>query len=142
MKRRLIALTATALMLGALGAQSAAATTPAPTPETFAGNNSCPEGSTKIDPVESGTYNLVGGGTITITVRETDAGPVFDFDASGATVGSVVVKGGPNYNVYIFAGGADSSEGLHSPQNAKNLKWYGLSHLCFESEKKEGEVKK
>jgi hypothetical protein len=141
MNRRLITLIASLFLLGLLGAQSATATVPVPG-ETMPGNYQCPEGATEIDPVESGTYDLVGGGTITITVSSTSAGKVFAFSASGATVGSIVVKGGPNYHTYIFAGGSSGASGLHSPLNPANGKWYGLSHLCIESEKKDEDPKK
>ena len=67
---------------------------------------------------------------------------MFDFTTDGATSGAIVVKGGPNHNVYIFAGGTEGADGLHSPLNPKNGKWYGLSHLCIESEKKDESGKK
>jgi hypothetical protein len=107
------------------------------TPETFAGNYQCAAGDTKIDPVAGGTYNLAGGGTITITIVETANGPTFDFVTSGATVSSVVVKGGPAYNLYTYAPPVTSDTGLHSPLNPNNDKWYGLSHLCIGSAKKD-----
>ena len=135
MKRRIAILSAAVLMLSAIGFGSASAAN-APTPETFPGNDTC-EG-TKIDPVASGTYALAGGGSVTITVRNTSSGPVFDFDASDdITIGSVTVKGGPNYNLYIFAPAVNSAENLHSPLNPNNGKWYGLSHICFEDVKKD-----
>jgi hypothetical protein len=133
MKRRIAILSAAVLMLSAIGFGTVSAHE-APTPVTFPGNDTC-EG-TKIDPVASGTYALASGGTVTITVRNTSAGPVFDFVLSGATVGAVTVKGGPNYNVYMFTD-ADHADGLHSPKNPNNGKWYGLSHLCFDSTKKD-----
>lgn len=135
MKRRIIGVLAALALVAGLGAS---AVTAAPTSvETFAGNYACPAGTTGIDPVASGTYDLVGGGSITITVRSTAAGPVFDFDTSGATVGWIVVKGGPKYNLYTYAGGTTGDDGLHSPLNLKTAKWYGLSHLCIGSAKKD-----
>ena len=124
----------------ALLAVFAAATVTAavPTPgATFAGNYQCPAGSLKIDPVAGGTYNLPDGGTITITLVSTAMGPTFNFTTSGATIDSIVVKGGPNYHVYIFGADTVSAEGLHSPLNLNNNKWYGLSHLCIEGTKKD-----
>jgi hypothetical protein len=141
MKRRLAALMAGVLMLGAVGVSTASAVVPVPG-ETIPGNYKCPEGSTYIDPVASGLYALVGGGWIQINVTSTSAGPVFSFVATGAVVGSIVVKGGPNYHVYIFPGGTTSAEGLHAPLNSASGKWYGLSHLCIESEKKDEEPPK
>ncbi len=101
-KSRLAASLTVVAMLGLLGVQSVTATHVAPG-ETMPGNYQCPAGSTKIDPVEDGTYALAGGGTITIDVRSTASGTVFDFTTNGATVGSIVVKGGPNYPTYIYA---------------------------------------
>jgi hypothetical protein len=134
MKRRLGALLAVMGLFGLLGAQTVSATVTLG--ETIPGNYQCPSDATKIDPVVDGTYNLVGGGTITIDVSSTAKGPVFSFTTSGATVGSIVVKGGPNYHTYIFSPAASSGSGLHSPLNSANDKWYGLSHLCIESHKK------
>ncbi len=54
--------------------------------ETFSGNSQCLAGSTGTDPVVSGTYALVGGGTITITVVSTSMGDTFSFTTSDATV--------------------------------------------------------
>jgi hypothetical protein len=134
MKRRFALLMATMAIFGLLGAQAVSATHVEPV-ELTAGNYQCGPGDLKIDPVESGTYNLPGGGTITIDVYSTPKGPVFDFSTSGAVVNAIVVKGGPNYHTYIYSGeGADT--GLHSPLNASNGKWYGLSHLCISSAKK------
>jgi hypothetical protein len=135
MKRRIALLSAAVLMLSAIGFGTASAAGHLE-PETVPGNDTC-EG-TKIEPVVSGTYALAGGGTVTITVRDTDDGPVFDFDASAdITIGSVTVKGGTNHNLYIFAPAVNSAEGLHAPINPKNDKYFGLSHLCFEDVKKD-----
>lgn len=99
------------------------------------GNPRC-EG-TKIEPVTGGTHSLVGGGHVVITIVNTSAGPTFDWDTQGtATVGLVTVKGGPNHMNYIYSPVATSDTGLHAPFNTNSGKWYGLSHLCFESEKK------
>jgi len=125
------------LLVGAYAASSVMAVTTLS--ETFPGNYACSSGDAlKIDPVADGTYNLVGGGTITIDVRSTSDGPVFDFWTSGAEINSIVVKGGPNYHVYTFVPGVESATGLHAPLNLNNDKWYGLSHLCIESTKKSG----
>ena len=64
---------------------------------------------------------------------------MFDFDATEAPRSApIVVKGGPNYNVYIFARRHHRAEGLAlAGATSRNDKWYGLSHLCIESEKKD-----
>jgi hypothetical protein len=92
-------------------------------------NNPACDG-TKIDPVLSGTYALPNG-FVTIAVRNTDAGQVFDYwtDSPFHVVDSLVVKGGPTYDEvspHDWAG-----FGLHAPLNPHSGKWYGLSHLCF-----------
>lgn len=88
----------------------------------LSGNPSC-EGGLKIEPVNSGTY-----GPITIAV----SGSSFGFSANGVLVTSVIVKGGPNANLYTYAApGVASDTGLTAPTNASNGKPYGLSHLCF-----------
>ena len=125
-------------LLAVFAASTVTAAVPSVT-ETVSGNYQCAEGALYIDPVVSGTYNLPDGGTITITVNDTAAGPTFDFTTAGATIEMIVVKGGPNYNLYVLPADTTSAEGLHSPLNAKNGKWYGLSHLCIEGTKKTSE---
>ena len=132
MKNRISASLATMLLLGVFAASTVTAAVPPNPTEVFAGNNPCSADELKIDPVVSGTYNLAGGGTITITVN---ADKTFNFTTSGAKIDSIVVKGGPNYHVYWFTPGVESAEGLHAPANGG--KWYGLSHLCIGSTKKD-----
>lgn len=113
---------------------------PAVAPSPIAGNPSC-EGALKIDPAVSGTYNTTFGGfagSITITVVNTAMGPTFTFvtDNAGHLVTSVIVKGGPNALFYNYGAGIAHDDGLHAPLNLNNGKWYGLSHLCFATDKK------
>lgn len=100
-------------------------------PSILSGNPSC-EGGIKIEPVVSGTYDGV-----TITVH----GSTFDFTTTGDTVVErVIVKGGPDANLYVYEPPATSDTGLQAPLNVKNNKPYGLSHLCFfTDEDKKGE---
>jgi hypothetical protein len=140
-KKRISASLSVLMLLGVFAASTVTAAIPTPG-ETFPGNYQCSADGLLIDPVESGTYDLVGGGTITITVYDTASGPVFDFVTDGATIDSIVVKGGPNYHWYTWSPGVTSAEGLHAPLNVKNDKWYGLSHLCIESTKKDEDPKK
>jgi hypothetical protein len=120
-------------LLASLGATSVSAT--AHNSEFIAGNPTCD--GTKIDPVVAGTYALVGGGYIVITLG---ADNTFSFDTEGsATVSSIVVKGGPNALMWTFDPPVESASGLHAPVNPNNGKWYGLSHLCVNSEKKDAE---
>ena len=136
MKRRITAILTALSMLTTVGATTVSAATPTSV-EQFAGNYQCPAGSTGVDPVVSGTYALVGGGSITITVISTTMGDTFNFTTSDATVGSIVVKGGTGYLTYMYTA-ATSDSGLHAPLNLKNRnnQWYGLSHLCIQSAKK------
>jgi hypothetical protein len=117
-----------ALFLVALGAllvlaPSANAALVAPT--FIAGNPSC-AGGTKIEPVADGTH-AVPGGTVTLDVTDKS----FSFTTSGVTVFQVIVKGGPNANLYDYAalGGVTADSGLVAPLNGG--KQAGLSHLCF-----------
>src|ERR687897_3928183 len=106
-------------------------------PVLVSGNASC-DGALKLEPVKSGTFGASfngEAGSITITVRQTSAGQVFDFstDRASHVVKVAIVKGGSNANVYDYSalGGAASDAGLHAPLNPSNGGWYGLSHLCF-----------
>jgi hypothetical protein len=92
-------------------------------------NNSCDTG-TKIDPVLSGTYALASG-SVTVTVRSTDQGQVFDFDTGpfGSGIATVTVKGGTGSAVYTEF--VQSDTGLHAPLNPNSGQWYDLSYVCF-----------
>jgi hypothetical protein len=94
------------------------------TPTTIAGNPSC-AGGTKIEPVADGTF-AVPGGSITIDVTDKS----FSF-TSTVTVFQVIVKGGPNANLYDYSGlgGVTSDTGLTAPVHRGSPA--GLSHLCF-----------
>lgn len=96
------------------------------TVEFVSGNPSC-DGGLKIEPVTSGTYD-----GITITV----SGSSFSFTSTDL-VSSVIVKGGPNANIYTYLEPRTSDTGLIAPINPSNGKPYGLSHLCFFTDKKD-----
>jgi hypothetical protein len=114
------------------------------------GNPSC-EGATKIEgdgDVVSGVYTVffedANGNPfpddVRIEVTKTSKGPVFSFEVLNFPdfhlVTSVIVKGGKNALMYEYAGsGVAHDDGLHSPLNSKNGKWFGLSHLCFAGDK-------
>lgn len=93
----------------------------------------------KIEPVEDGTFPLASGdlsGSVTVDAYNTPEGQAFDFDFAGDFVAAtVVVKGGPNANLYDYLGahapGADADTFLHAPVNPNNGKFYGLSHISF-----------
>jgi hypothetical protein len=101
------------------------------TPTEVRGNPACPAGTTtlKIEPVVSGTFTD-GTLTVTIVVRDTADGQVFDF-TSNIGVDQVIAKGGPNANVYTYSPEATSDTGLHAPVNPNNDMFFGLSHISF-----------
>ena len=131
MRKRLLGILSAIALFSVIGAS--AATAAVTISETIPGNPPCD--GTKIDPVLAGTYALEGGGHIVITLG---AGNTFSFDTQGsATVSSIMVKGGPNAVLWSFDPPVESWTGLHAPLNPNNGKWYGLSHLCVSSEKKD-----
>jgi hypothetical protein len=99
-----------------------------PVPEP--GNPSCPAGTTtlKVEPVADGTFTD-GTLTVTIDVRDTAAGQVFDW-TSDILVSQVIAKGGPNANVYTYPGGSTGDTGLHAPTGPSG-RFAGLSHISF-----------
>lgn len=103
--------------------------------------NAC-DGGFKIEDPSSGLYVFtIDGGAATvhlqITVVDTANGPTFTFQSlSGEVITSISVKGGPGgANLYSYGAGIAHDDGLHSPLNANNGKWYGLSHLCVAADK-------
>ena len=83
----------------------------------------------RVEPVADGTY---GDGTLSVTidVRDTAQGPVFDFTAN-IGVEAVFVKGGPNGNLYAYTPEITADTDLHAPVNPANNQYFGLSHLLF-----------
>ena len=99
-------------------------------PTLVPGNASCPAGTTelKVEPVTDGTFSD-GTLTVTIDVRDTAGGQVFDW-TSNIGVDAVIAKGGPNSNVYTYSPESIGDTGLHAPANASG-KFAGLSHISF-----------
>ena len=98
-------------------------------PEVVPGNPSCAslgyDFGFKIEPVTTGTYEINGTGqTITIFVD----GVYFDWDST-IPIEAVIVKGGPNANVYRYDPAATEDDDLSAPDN--DGRPYGLSHLEF-----------
>ena len=74
-------------------------------PEFVVGNPSCSslglgDFELKVEPVADGTYSD-GTLTVNVDVRDTTAGPVFDW-TSDLGVDAVIVKGGPNADSYSY----------------------------------------
>ena len=131
--RALLAVMGVAAMLAMGGAGTARAAAPSPTLHT--GNvNSCADiepgayGVNVAAPVGSGTFD---DGTLTGTYSVSVDGTTFDWASSSVPVSFVVVKGGPDANVYRYAA-AMSDSGLVSPLNGGG-QLPTLSHvlLCY-----------
>ena len=103
--------------------------------EVIPGNPTCgelaPEGVTwiefRIEPVTSGEHTQ-GPLTVTLDVRDTDDGQVFDW-TSNIGIDAVFAKGGPNGTLYLYDE-ATADTGLHAPVNQSG-KFAGLSHISF-----------
>jgi len=108
------------------------------TPIYIAGNPNCVElgydYGFKIDPPNAGTYSIDGINSVTVTTPD---GIYFDW-SSDLGIDAVIVKGGPNANLFIYDPPAErtSDTGLVSPINPNNGKPYALSHIefCFDYE--------
>jgi hypothetical protein len=97
------------------------------------GNPTCGElapGTTefKVQPVVDGTFTQ-GPLTVTIDVRDTPDGPVFDW-TSNIGINAIFVKGGDNGNLYVYDPADTADTSLHAPVNPSG-KFAGLSHISF-----------
>jgi hypothetical protein len=99
-------------------------------PVQVPGNAPCPAGLTelKVEPVADGTFTD-GTLTVTIDVRDTADGQVFDW-TSNIGVDVVIVKGGNASNVYTYVPESTGDTGLHAPEN-RSGNFAGLSHISF-----------
>lgn len=66
----------------------------------------------------------------TVIISNND-GLYFDWTASPFAIGAVVVKGGPEANVFTYDPAALRDTGLYAPINANNNKPFGISHVSF-----------
>lgn len=84
----------------------------------------------KVDPPKPGTYSL-GYGSFTWTTSD---GVYFNW-TSTIGVDAVLVKGGPNANLYVYNPESFGDTGLHSPLNASGRP-AAISHIevCFDYE--------
>ncbi len=115
------------------GAFSAVADHVDPTLES--GNPDCPAGTNelKVEPVADGNYsdNDEAPGPLTVTVTVDEEAKEIDW-TSNIGVDVVIVKGGPNGNVYTYNPESMGDTNLHSPLNVDGSgDWYGLSHISF-----------
>lgn len=103
------------------------------TPIFVAGNPSCTSlgyafgFKPQPEPPPSGTYTFPDGvNTVTIT----SDGTYFDWSAT-LGIDAVIVKGGPNANVYVYSPEATSDTVLNSPINPNNGRPFAISHIEF-----------
>jgi len=118
---RILAIAGSTLVASLAFTGVAAATT---SPAFAEGNPGCAAGMTevKIEPVPQG-FTRFAGGSITVDDR------TFDW-TTDAGVDTVIVKGGPNANVYDVAD-ATSGTDFQAPLNPSSGQPYGLSHISF-----------
>jgi uncharacterized repeat protein (TIGR01451 family) len=109
-----------------VGAPAAHATSPSVAPVEVDGNPKCADfgltAITKFDPVNSGTQ-----GGITLTKHDTH----YVKWTSTVPVDWVIVKGGPNANIYKYATDSFGDDWLSAPTNPSTGEPYGLSHVEF-----------
>jgi len=121
------AITAAALAGAFAGPASAASVAP----QLYAGNPTCADVNPawteidKVDPPQQGSHGW-SGTTISGTYQAT--GALFDWTSS-TPIDGVIVKGGPNANVYVYSPAASGDTGLSAPDNGGQP--YGLSHISF-----------
>ncbi len=84
----------------------------------------------KIDPPNDGTYYLPGN-TGSVTITNVSQG-IFNWSSTFG-IDAVIVKGGPNANLYEYDPPSESfgDNNLSTPINPNNGKPYGLSHVSF-----------
>jgi hypothetical protein len=82
----------------------------------------------KVEDPSSGTSSD-GTLTVNIDVFDTPDGQEFDW-TSNIGVDAVIVKGGPDSNVYFYDPEATADTGLHAPEGPSGM-WAGLSHISF-----------
>src|SRR5687768_13995908 len=125
------------LAAGALFIVPAAASAASVAPSLQEGNPSCMDlgynHELKFDPPSAGSKSG-DGVTVDMSVGADAFGSLVDWTAS-APIDAVIVKGGPNANVYAYPGESTGDTGLHSPLNGP-ASYYGLSHveLCWDDQ--------
>lgn len=94
------------------------------------GNPSCPAGTTehKIDAEPAVKGYTIGDFTVDITKS---ADGTVSFANASKDVVTVIVKGGPNANVYRYDPAVRADDDLVTPTNPNNDKRYGTSHVTF-----------
>jgi hypothetical protein len=101
--------------------------------QTFvAGNPSCADlgykNEFKVDPPRAGNFNLPNGGQVSVVIASNGS---ISFHATGVAFQAVIVKGGPNANVYYYDSPVIGGGPLNTPFNPSSNTNYGLSHYSF-----------
>jgi hypothetical protein len=131
-------LAAGVLVIGAVGAASAASVEPVEHEGNITieggGNNdqvACDaDDAVLFGAEEGGTKTTVNGVEITVTYNTDPADKGFDFEAEGGLVTIVYVKGSSSYNEYNYGSpGVASDTDLYAPDNASGPA--GTSHVIF-----------
>lgn len=130
-------LAAGVLVIGAVGAASAASVEPVEHEGNITiegGGNNAQVACDADDAVlfgaeEGGTKTTVNGVEITVTYNTDPADKGFDFEAEGGLVTIVYVKGSNSYNEYNYGAGVASDNDLYAPDNASGPA--GTSHVIF-----------
>jgi hypothetical protein len=101
-------------------------------PVFVAGNPACPAGyiEFKINNTPAAGQHTDGTLVVTITRVDNATGQAFNW-SSNIGVDVVIVKGGPNANVYTYIPEASGDSLLHSPLNSDNGKYFDISHVSF-----------
>ncbi|KHG64665.1 hypothetical protein QT17_11065 [Thermus sp. 2.9] len=86
-------------------------------------------GAYKVDPPTSGTSNVDAYGHY-VTVSFSQDGRYVDW-SSNLAISAVIVKGGPNANVYIYNPPATSDTGLRAPDHPREGQIPAISHVTF-----------
>jgi hypothetical protein len=135
MNKRRIAIALAALMTFSIaGAASATHTVEADSHATATGNPQCPGGFAYTLKIEDYDLGVGTYGAIQITAYD---GRHVSWAIAPAYLGiydanMVIVKGGPNAEVYLYNDADDDSDsGLTAPWNNNSGKWYGISHIQF-----------
>ena len=131
-------LAAGVLVIGAVGAASAASVEPVEHEGNITiegGGNNTQVACDADDAVlfgaeEGGTKTTANGVEITVTYNTDPADKGFDFEADGGLVTIVYVKGSNSYNEYNYGSpGVASDDDLYAPDNASGPA--GTSHVIF-----------
>lgn len=94
------------------------------------GNPSCPANTTeyKIDAEPTVKGYTIGDFTVDITKS---ADGTVSFANASKDIVAVIMKGGPNANVYAYDPAVRADDDLVTPTNPNNDKRYGTSHVTF-----------